>query len=728
MKTAALQIFYAFLCFLLLNAAPASSEPQPDYSTVKDTIELFVRWTDKKVVINGVLDEPAWDDAEPYEAHFFQHQPLDRAPSSEKTRVMVLQDAQTIYFGILCYDSEPERIFASSMRRDRNYGNGEVIELLLDTFRDNRNCYAFDTNPLGGKGDALIRDQGNHINKQWECVIYMDGRVNDQGWAAEFAIPFKSLKYHQGDVVDWGINITREIKHRQEETYLVPVPRSLGHMAKFRGENFAVLRGVRPPKQGFDLEVSPYLLLGQTRVYGAGAERKNELNRGVDFKYDLTTQLALDMTYKTDFAQAEAEEEIVNVTRFNIQRQEKRRFFLQNAGYFQFGPGGRNQSNFSLFDSRTIGILDRQRLPLLGGGKLTGRAGDYSIAALGLQSERVELEDGTFQPSTSYFALRLKRDISKNSHIGLMALSQGAASSGYSRTFGLDALWNVTEAVRLDGSAAQSVNPQSSMAGDLGFVLNKEWIDVNLRYTHIDSLFNPRMGFVRRSNIRHTDGSIVFTKYFNGRHIQNIAFSSGMVYVTDHHSVTQTRDNVFTVSTLTSAGDEVELGAVRSFEFVPMQSVIRDIVIDAGVYDTWSGSAGLDLYRARPVTASMKLQWGKLFDGDRRALDLEGTAKISNHLSLDLAYAYNHLDLGHGELTSHVLSTRWIYSFTPDLFAKAYLQWNSADQRFAINLLFEYAYRPRSHIYLVYNEDQDTVWNRPRDRIIMLKMTYLWQI
>jgi len=124
----------------------------------------------------------------------------------------------------------------------------------------------------------------------------------------------------------------------------------------------------------------------------------------------------------------------------------------------------------------------------------------------------------------------------------------------------------------------------------------------------------------------------------------------------------------------------------------------------------------------------MKLQWGKLFDGDRRALDLEGTAKISNHLSLDLAYAYNHLDLGHGELTSHVLSTRWIYSFTPDLFAKAYLQWNSADQRFAINLLFEYAYRPRSHIYLVYNEDQDTVWNRPRDRIIMLKMTYLWQI
>jgi hypothetical protein len=268
-----------------------------DSSLTSKKIEIFVRWTDKKIIIDGILDEEAWNDADVYQDYFFQLQPLDRAPSSEETKVMVLQDNKMIYFGIQCYDSEPEKIFASSMRRDRNYGRGEVIELLIDTFRDNRNCYAFDTNPLGGKGDAIISDQGNHINKQWDCVVYMDGALNDQGWAAEFALPFKSIKYLEGDVVDWGLNITREIKHRQEETYLVPIPRELGHNGKFRGELFGSLRNIQPPRQRFNFEIYPYLLTGRTNIYDPAIERKNDFNGGIDFKYDITSQLAVDLTY-----------------------------------------------------------------------------------------------------------------------------------------------------------------------------------------------------------------------------------------------------------------------------------------------------------------------------------------------------------------------------------------------------------------------------------------------
>jgi hypothetical protein len=694
-------------------------------------IELYVRWTDKTIQIDGVLDDEAWHDAEPYEDYFYQLQPLDRAPSSEKTCVMVLQNADMIYFGIQCYDSEPDKIFASSMRRDRNYGSGEVIELLLDTFRDNRNCYAFDTNPLGGKGDAIIRDQGNHVNKQWECVIYMDGALNAQGWGAEFAIPFKSLKYKEGEVVDWGINITREIKHRQEETYLVPIPRAWGHMAKFRGELFGLLRNIRPPKRGFDVQFYPYLLAGRTTIYGNGTQRKNEFTGGVDFKYDITPQLALDLTYKTDFAQAEAEEEIVNVTRFNILRQEKREFFLQSAGLFQFGPGQRNQRNFLLFDSRTIGIQERQRIPLLGGGKLTGRAGSYSVAALSLQSEGTDLEGGIYQPSTNYSVLRLKRDVAKNSHIGLMAQSQQATSSSYSRAFGLDGLWNISEIIRLDASAARSFSPgagSKSIAGDIGFLLNKEWIDVNLRYTYIDSLFNPKMGFVLRPDMRNTDGTIMLTKWINNRYIQNIAVSSGLVYITDHQQRLQTRDNSYSVSLLSGGGDEIEISAIRSYEYVPKETLIRDIKIDAGIYKTWEQSVSLSSYQARPITLSSGFQWGQLFDGHSYAVDLSGTGKVSNHLSVDLAYTYNHLDLKNGMLKSHVWASRWTHSFTPDLFAKVYLQQNTADERFSVNFIMDYAYRPRSHIYLVYNENQDTWIKNPKDRIIMLKITSLWQM
>lgn len=726
---------FILLKFLVTVTAMLPVQTQANNPTdsldVSKKIELTVRWTDKKIKIDGILNEEAWKDAEVYEDYFYQLQPLDRAPSSEKTRVMVLQNDEMIYFGIQCYDSEPDKIFASSMRRDQNYGSGDVLELLLDTFHDNRNCYAFDTNPLGGKGDAIISDQGNHVNKQWECVIYMDGARNERGWAAEFGIPFKSIKYKEGDVIEWGINITREIKHRQEETYLVPIPRAWGHRAKFRGELFAVLCNIRPPKREFNFEIYPYLLSGRTTFYGEDSKRENELKGGVDFKYDFTPQLALDMTYKTDFAQAEAEEEIVNVTRFNILRQEKREFFLQSAGLFQFGMGQRNQTNFLLFDSRTIGIQDRQRIPLIGGGKLAGRIGNYSVAALSLQSEGVSLAGGGYQASTNYSVLRLKRDVGKNSHIGMMAQTQQSTSRNYSRALGVDGLWNLSENTRLDASVVRSFTPGTSskdMAGDFGFLYNREWIDIDLRYTQIDSLFNPRMGFVMRPNIRNADGSITFTKWINNQYIQNFAVTTGLTYITDHHQTLQTRDNNLIASLLSGNGDEITAGIIRSYEYVPDSTYIRAITVVDGVYETWRQVIGFNSYRARPVTVSSEYQWGQLLDGHSQSLTMSATAKVSNHLSTDLAYTYDFLKLKNGNLESHVWATRWTYSFTPDLFAKIYIQQNTADERFSVNFIVDFAYKPRSHIYLVYNENQDTWLKEARDRILMLKMTYLWQI
>jgi hypothetical protein len=711
--------------------AQQTSVIMPDSLHAPERPDIFVRRTDKKITIDGVLDDAAWSGAEPYEDYFFQHEPLDRALSSEKTSVMVLQDDKMLYFGVQCYDSEPEKIFASSMRRDRNYGSGDVLELLLDTFQDNRNCYCFDTNPLGGKGDAIVRDQGNHVNKQWEAVIYMDGKLNEEGWAAEFAIPFKSLKYKKGEITDWNLNITREIKHRQEETYLIPVPRELGHMAKFRGENWGRLRNIRAPQKTFNIEVYPYALAGQTRIYGDDRAEKNELHSGVDFKYDLTTQLALDLTYKTDFAQVEADEEIVNVTRFNIQREEKREFFLQNAGLFRFGPGSRAQRDFVLFDSRTIGIHEQERVPLLGGGKLTGRAGKYSIAALSMQSEQTRLGEGTSHASTNYTAMRFKRDVSNNSSIGLMVLNQSMSASDYSRALGVDGLWNVTSSLRLDASAAGSFSPdvsEKNMAGDFGIIWNKEWIDIDFRYTQIDSLFNPGMGFIRRPNIRHTDTDIALTQWINNRYLQNLSLSSGIAYITDPHQTLQTRDIPLTGSAVFRTGDQVDIGIIRSYEFVPGEAYIRDIIIDTGTYSTWTQNISFRSYRARPVHGTLNITWGDLFDGKQQSVQLSGAAKASNHLNIDLDYSYNHLDLKNGNLNSHVLSTRWTYSFTPDFFAKSYLQWNTADSRFSGNFIIDWAYRPRSHIYLVYNENHDTVHHLATDRILMMKMTYLWQI
>lgn len=266
------------------------------------------------------------------------------------------------------------------------------------------------------------------------------------------------------------------------------------------------------------------------------------------------------------------------------------------------------------------------------------------------------------------------------------------------------------------------------MAGDAGFILNREWIDVSLRHTVIDSSFNPQMGFVQRPGIRNTDGAVTFTKWINRRFLQNLSMSGGLAYLTDLRGVLQTRNQSVSGSAVLRGGDEIRVGMTRGHEFVPGDAWIRNIRIETGIYDTWTRSLYFGTYRARPVNAYLNCQWGTLFDGTQRSASLSGTAAASRHLSVDLAYSYNDLDLKNGSLVSNVLSTRWTYSFTPDLFVKAYLQWNSADEVFSANFLMDYAFRPRSHIYLVYNGSQDTFLRRPRDRIVMLKMSYLWQI
>jgi hypothetical protein len=699
---------------------------------VTDTTKpvIVVQSTHKQIVIDGQLNDDAWQDASAYEGHFFQSEPGDRTPSSEKTKVMVLQDEKTIYFGIQCYDSDAAKIFASAMRRDTDIWRDDVVELLLDTFRDNRNCYAFVTNSLGVQGDAIISDQGNHINLEWDCVLFMDGAMNGKGWSAEFAIPFKSLKYKDGETVEWGLNITRDIKHRNEKTFLVPIARGLGHNGKFYGELFASLTNIHPPKQRFNFELHPYLLAGQTSVFQGSSRTEQEIRSGVDFRYDVTPQLALDLTYKTDFAQAESEEELVNVTRFNIRREEKRQFFLQSAGLFQFGPGQQYQNNFSLFDSRTIGIKDGQRVPLLGGVKLTGRADKYSIALLNLQAEQAALEEDVHEPTTNFTALRLKRDIFKSSHIGFMSLNKQSSDSLMSRAFGIDGLFNFNEVVRVDASLANSISPSihsSNWAGDAGFILNKEWIDMSLRYTHIDTLFRPEMGFLKRGNIRNTDADLTFTKWLNNATLQNISLATDLLYASDHHNVLQQRDNGYTLAFTMRQGDKVSVKTNRSYEFVPSRDYIRTIMINEGIYKTWSHSILLNSYRARPINISSEFAWGRLYDGTNRIWTLTGTAKFSKHLLVDLNYAYNDLNLKNGQLKAHVLSTRWTYCFSPSLFAKSYLQWNSADERVSANFLIDYTFRPLSHIYLVYTENKDTFHHRTKDRLLLMKFSYLWQ-
>ncbi|MFC1614171.1 carbohydrate binding family 9 domain-containing protein, partial [Gemmatimonadota bacterium] len=710
---------------LLLAAWFQVSSAEASRQSVENTpgADLVIRvvTVDQPVKIDGQLDDEAWTLAETWRGRFFQQEPLDREPSTQETELRVLQDKRNIYIGAVCHETDPSKILATVKIRDGRFLSDDALEFLIDTFQDKRNMYAFGTNPFGAKVDAIISDEGNHINKGWDCVWQCKVTVGERGWVVEMAIPFKSIKYKPGTETDWGINIAREIKHSKEVTYLAPIPRSLGHNGKFKASLFVSLSGIRPPEPSLNLEVQPHIIAGRTSLGELGTTT-NELDAGVDVRYHLTSQFALDLTYKTDFAQAESDDEIVNVSRFNINRREKREFFNQSAGIFNFGSGmsaggtlvgrRRDRDEYKLFESRTIGIVDEQKVPMLGGIKLAGKAGDYSLGLMNLQTEAADLEDDVHIPSSNYTAFKIKRNLLTNSYVGLMALNRQSAAENFNRALGGEAFLALSPEFSLNGTLARTFTPadsaQGGWGGDLGVVLNKDWLEISARYSHLDSLFNPAMGFVRRENIRSYDTGLALTKWINNRHLKKASFFYQMDYKTDHHSTMLFRENKYNFY-LTTASDDMFYYSIHPlYEFLPEDDEILDVPISAGIYDGVHQMVMFRSYMGRKISGSVSYRWGDRLSGTSSTLTVRSNFQWGDNLHVDLDYKNDELDLPTGKVCANTVATRLIYSFSTELFAKYYLQYNSADERISSNLLIDYIFKPRCHLYLVYNEGRDS--------------------
>jgi len=424
---------------------------------------------------------------------------------------------------------------------------------------------------------------------------------------------------------------------------------------------------------------------------------------------------------------------------------EKREFFQESAGLFSFGSGTsaggslvgvrrREQRDFKLFESRTIGIEQDRRIPLLGGAKIAGRIGKYSLGMMNLQSERAVLDDTTTVPSNNFTAIKLKRDLFTNSYIGLMVLSKQSSSDIYSRAVGSDGFFAFTPEFIVNSSLARSFSPEQGSnrwAGNLGAILNKDWIDISLRYTHIDSLFNPEMGFIRRENIRSADGTLSLTKWINNDYFKSISLINDIDYLSDHHNTLVDREQKLNFEVALASDDEFAYGIHRKYEFLPSEDEIREIKIDRGGYSGYHHYFRFRAYGGRRLAGYIFCVWGDKLDGKSNMLRVSNKIKISNNLNLDLEYTRDRLDLTHGSITAHVLATRGTYSFSTELFAKCYVQWNDADHRVSTNLLLDYIYKPRCHFYLVYNENRDTSIpgsSLVQERVFLVKFTYLWSL
>jgi len=669
--------------------------------------------------LDGTLDEAVYREMEPA-SDFVQTEPLADVPATEKTEIWILFDDDNLYVGARMWESHPERMVVNEMRRDSpNVFQNEQFAIVFDTFHDGRNGVGFAINPIGGRQDGQITNE--RWNRDWNTVFDFGVGSFDGGWTAEFAIPFKSLRYRPGASQVWGMNARRVNKWKNELSHLAAVPSANAGSALYRMSLAATLVGLDVPSGSKNLEIKPYATTDLTTDRSANPRISNEVggDLGVDVKYGVTQNLTADVTYNTDFAQVEADEQQVNLTRFSLFFPEKRDFFLENPGLFAFGGVSVNSGQASsdapmLFYSRRIGLNQGRVVPLTAGGRLTGRVGRYAVGLMNIQTGE-EAVSGS--PSTNFSLVRLKRDVLRKSSIGLIATGRSVtmSGSGSNAVYGVDGALSFYENLSFDTYWARTrttglSGDDTSYRGALAYAGDRYGIE--LERLAVGSHFNPEVGFVRRYDMRRSSGLLRFSpRPQSSTLVRKYSWQGSIDYVENGAGRLETRDAEGQFGIEFQNSDRFTASAVRSYEFLPRPfRIAPGIVLPMRGYDSSRVRLSHSLGTQRVMSGNISAEYGSFYSGHRATVGLSGgRLKITSQLSVEPTYSINAVDLLEGSFTTHLAGSRVTYSMTPLMFTSALLQYNSTNHVMSANARLRWEYAPGSELFLVYNEERDTV-------------------
>ena len=699
--------------------------------------------------IDGHLDEAIWARA-PVQGHFVQREPSFGAPASEPTEFRVLYDDKNLYFGVWVWDHEPEGILGSEMKRDSGLRKGDQIKIAIDTFHDHRNAYIFFTNPLGAYKDAQSVENGRTINYDWNAVWEMHTAVDARGWYIEARIPLSQLRF-TGSLPDavWGLNVCRILMRKNEESYWVPFPREWGAGGFARVASAGVMTGLQDLTSRRRLEFLPYALPRANQDFGApgsgGRTNATALEGGFDFKVGLTDELTADLTYNTDFAQVEADQEVVNTTRFSLFFPERRVFFTESAGIFDYGrsgssPGGDAAASdpgvLPLFYSRRIGLVDGQEVPLVGGGKVAGRLGNYSVGLLNITTEAKDVVvAGQRQrvEGSNYTAFRVKRNVLSKSSIGAIVLNREGGLSAYNRSLGLDAGFLFGQNVTLTGLFAKTESPgldgnDTAAVGD--FIWKSDRFNYGLQYADIGKNFNAEMGFIVRTDVRSTKAKAGWTPRPNLKRVRQFVLNGLLEDYRGHDGVLQSRTTTGEVSLLAQDTSNIRVAVTRDFDTLFQPFAVAGTRVPVGEYSWTNLEASYRSNQSRRVSGSATMEAGEYYNGGRQTARVSLNFLVGRTLLFEPNFTRNRVTLpGRAAFSSNVVNVRVSQSFSPALFLKGFAQYNDERKAASVNLLLWYIYRPGSDFYVVYNQGWDTdIPNGPQTRVrgrsLAVKMTY----
>ena len=674
--------------------------------------------------IDGRLDEEVYGQVLPV-TEFVQQEPDEGAPVSERTEAWVLYDDDNLYIACRCWDENPDRIVANDMRRDStNLRQNDNFGVHLDTFHDRRNGFLFYVTPAGGMLDGATSDERTY-NPDWNTVWDAKVTRSDEGWFTELAIPFKSLRYAPGREQVWGLTIRRTIRAKNEYAFTTPMRPQWATAAIFRASNAATLVGLEAPASGLNLEVKPYAISRVTTDLLATPAVRNDVqpDAGVDIKYGLTKSLTADFTYNTDFAQVEADEVQVNLTRFNLQFPEKRDFFLEGQGTFTFGSAGGLQSAAgstgpsgggdapTMFYSRRIGLYAGRAVPIVAGGRLSGRAGRFSIGALNIESDA---DEAVGAPQTNFTVLRVRRDVLRRSIVGALFTrrSVSAVAPGASELVGLDGNFAFFQNVYMSGYLAKS-RTEGRRGDDVSyrgsFSYNADRYGLQLDRTVVGDNFNPDVGFLPRTAFRRNFAGAKFMPRPDSPSIRKLYYETSLNYTTDNSNRLESRAHVTAFRVELQNSDVFHLEYFRDYELLTRTfEPARGILIPTGGYRFQHVRGAWSAGQQHRLSGTAAIDTGGFYDGTKTTVSLNARYGFSTQFGVEPNISLNWIERAGRTATVRATGARTTFTLTPRMFVAALVQYASSSDTFSTNFRFRWEYQPGSELFVVYTDARDT--------------------
>ena len=689
------------------------------------------------VNFDGIPDEDSWQSLTPFK--LTMHAPVFGREPTEKTDIRIGFDDKYLYIGAYCFYNDVNMIRSASYKRDFMGMGGDWIGILLDTYNDKENSVAFFASPDALRYDGSIqRDavMGPYdqmpVNINWNTFWDVETNINDKGWSAEIRIPLSSIRFQEvNGETRMGLTIERWIPAKNEIDLYPAIPPNWGETSAIKPSQAqeVVFKGLKP---GRPVYIAPYALAGYESLYDLNAagdaydnSQKPALDAGLDVKLGLSSNLTLDLTVNTDFAQVEVDDQQFNLTRYSMFFPEKRTFFLERSSNFDFSLGGNN----NIFYSRRIGLSDYgDPVRIYGGARISGRLGKWDLGLLDMQTAplTIKQEDGILDevmPSENFGVIRLRRQvINENSYIGTILASRLGMNGNYNLAYGVDAIVRVFGEDYLDIKFAQTLENDTvngNFYEPMRFTASwerrsKTGFGYNAGYSYSGIHFNPGMGFEMNSDYSNVRVGINYgwmpgedSKLFLHSPSYMLRYSR---YVVDGSLMTLQHRLGWTFQTKSQMQGSINLMLNSENLKDSLVLLLDEADVPPGRYDFFNVMGMMVTPPALPLWAMIRTDFGRYYDGSRFSINIQPTWNASKHFEFGGTYSFDHVNFKDRDqmMTNHIIGIKALYMLNIKFSVNAFIQYNTAINEVYSNIRLRYNPKEGNDLYLVFNEGRNT--------------------